>query len=193
MGRWSGPLFLAALSTSKKKSLPLIWRSILLYPDAKSICAYVQVRFGVEYSVVGRTDMLKRLDFVYKKSKSVPAKADGDAQRAFLEEKLPEVLEQVETGQAVVYYGDGCHPTHNTKTSRGWIRRGQEFEIDCNSGRKRVNINAAVNGLKPQHLVYDLTDSVNAQSIQRLCRKLLRKYPHKTIYFFCDNARYNPQ
>ena len=162
-----------------------------LYPDAKSICAYVKEQFGVEYSVAGMTDMLKRLGFVYKNSKSVPAKADGEAQQDFLEETLPEILEEVEAGNAVIYYADGCHPTHNTETSRGWIRKGQDFEIDCNSGRKRVNINAAVNGLKPEHLVYDITDSVNAQSTQRLCRQLLRKHPRKTIYFICDNARYN--
>lgn len=162
-----------------------------LYPDAKSICAYVKQHFGVEYSVSGLTVLLKRLGFVYKKSKSVPAKADGEAQQAFLEDTLPEILEEVDSGEAVIYYADGCHPTHNTKTSRGWIRKGQDFEIDCNSGRKRVNINAAVNGLKPEHLVYDITDSINAQSTQRLCRQLLRKHPGKTIYFICDNARYN--
>ncbi len=126
-----------------------------------------------------------------QKSKSVPAKADGEAQQAFLEETLPEILEAVEDGNAVIYYADSCHPMHNTKTSRGWIRKGQDFEFDTNFGRKRVNINAAVNGLKPEHLVYDFTDSVNAQSTQRLCRQLLRKHPRKTIYFICDNARYN--
>lgn len=162
-----------------------------LYPDAKSICAYIKEQYCIDYTVAGATDLLKRLGFVYKKSKSVPSKADGEAQRAFLEETLPDLLEDVESGEAVVYYADGCHPTHNTKASRGWIRKGQEFEINCNSGRKRVNINAAINGMKPEHLVYDITDSVNAQSTQRLCRQLLRKHPAKTIYFICDNARYN--
>ena len=60
--------------------------------------------------------MLKRLGFVYKKSKPVPAKADGEAQQAFLQEELPELIKEVEAGQAVIYYADGCHLTHNTKT-----------------------------------------------------------------------------
>ncbi|OAV43234.1 IS630 family transposase [Lewinella sp. 4G2] len=162
-----------------------------LYPDAKSIAAYVLERFGVDYSVGGMTDLLHRLGFVFKKSKSVPAKADEEAQRAFVEEELPALLEEVATGDAVVYYADGCHPTHNTKTSRGWIRKGEDFEVDCNNGRQRVNINAAVNALKPEHLVYEIADTINAQSTQRLCRQLLRKHPGKKIYFICDNARYN--
>jgi transposase len=162
-----------------------------LYLDVKPIIAWVQDKFGVIYTVSGMRDLLHRLGFVYKKTKAVPSRADDEAQVEFLEEVLPDLLQQVEDGQAVVYYSDGCHPTHNTKTGRGWIRKGQDFEIDCNSGRKRVNINAAVNALKPEHLVYDIADSINAQSTQRLCRQLLRKHPGKTIYMICDNARYN--
>lgn len=136
-------------------------------------------------------DLLHRLGFVYKKSKAVASKADDTAQQAFLSQVLPELLEEVASGQAVIYYSDACHPTHNTKTGRGWIRRGQNFEIDCNSGRGRVNINAAVNALKPEYLVYDVADTINAASTQRLCRQLLKKHPRKKIYLICDNARYN--
>ena len=162
-----------------------------LYEDAASVCVYVKSEFEVTYSVSGMTDLLHRLGFVYKKTKAVAHKADDQAQIEFLNRQLPAVLKEVDEGQAVVYFSDGCHPTHNTKTGRGWIRKGQDFEIDCNSGRKRVNINAAINGLKPEHLVYEITDSVNAQSTQRLCRQLLRKHQKKTIYLICDNARYN--
>ncbi|THH37625.1 IS630 family transposase [Neolewinella litorea] len=162
-----------------------------LYPDAKSMAAYGYEHFGVPYSSAGMTALLKRLGFVYKKSKAVAAKSDEAAQCLFVEEQLPALLEEAARGEAVVYFADGCHPTHNTETSRGWIRRGQDFVIDCNSGRKRVNINAAINALKPEHLVSDLIDSVNAQSIQRLCRQLLKKHPgrQKKIYLVCDNGK----
>ena len=162
-----------------------------LYLDAKAICEYVFQTFGVQYSISGMRDLLHRLGFVYKQTKAVPSKAEEAQQCAFLEETLPALLEEVVAGKAEVYYADGTHPTHNTKTGRGWIRKGETFEIDCNSGRKRVNINAAIRANKPEHLVYDIAESINAQSTQRLCRKLLRKHPRKTIYLICDNARYN--
>lgn len=162
-----------------------------LYLDVKPIIAYVEDQFGIRYSVSGMRDLLHRIGFVYKKSKSRASKASEEAQCIFLEEKLPELMAEVEAGAAEIYFADGTHPTHNTKTGRGWIRKGAEFEIDCNNGRKRVNINGAVRAVKPEHLVYDLTDSINAQSTQRLCRKLLKKHAGKTIYFICDNARYN--
>ncbi len=162
-----------------------------LYLDARPVIAWAGEQFGTSYTVSGMRDLLHRLGFVYKQFKTVPSRADEQQQLEFLDEVLPALLEEVAAGKAVAYYADGSHPTHNTKAGRGWIRKGQDFAIDCNSGRKRVNINAAVNALKPEHLVYDITDSVNAQSTQRLCRQLLRKHPGRTIYLICDNARYN--
>lgn len=137
------------------------------------------------------TDLLHRLGYVYKKSRAVLAKAEEAAQVTFLEEQLPPMLAETERGEAVIYFADGCHPMHNTKTSRGWIRKGEDFEIDCNSGRKWVNINAAIHATKPEHLVYELAETINAQSTQHLCRKLLKKHLGKKIYLVCDNAGYN--
>ena len=78
----------------------------------------------------------------------------------------------------------------NAGKVQGWIRKGEDFDIDCNSGRQRVNINATVQTTKPEHVVYDIAESVNAQLTQRLCRKLLRKHSRKKIYLICDNTRY---
>ena len=162
-----------------------------LYGDAKAICAYVEKTFGVRFTISGMRDLLHRIGFEYKQTRAVPGKADEEQQLEFLEETLPALLDEVAAGEAEVYFADGMHPSHNTKTGRGWIRKGADFEIESNSGRRRLNINGAVRATKPEHIVYDLADSVNAQSTQRLCRKLLKKHPRKTIYFICDNARYN--
>ena len=161
-----------------------------LYIDSQSICDYVLDKYEIHYTVSGMTKLLHRLGFVYKQTKAVPSKADEAAQVEFLEETLPNLLEEVNQGEAVVYYADGCHPTHNTKTGRAWIKKGEEFPIHSNSGRSRVNINAAINACKPEHSVYDITDSVNAQSTKRLCQQLLKKHRKNTIYLICDNARY---
>ena len=162
-----------------------------LYLDVKPIISFVAEQFGVRYSDSGMRDLLHRIGFTYKQTKAVPSRADEQAQQAFLEEELPRLLEAVEADHAELYYADGTHPTRNTKTGRGWIRKGHDLAINCNSGRKRVNINGAVRATKPEHVVYDVTDTINAQSTQRLCRQLLRKHPGKTIYLVCDNAGYN--
>lgn len=162
-----------------------------LYCDVASIINYVHNHFGVKFSDTGMRTVLHRLGFVYKQTKSVSSKADDLEQQEFLTEKLSPLLEEVIEGKSVIYYSDGCHPTHNTKTGKGWILKGEDFIVDSNSGRQRLNINAAVNATKPEHLVYETTDTINTQSTKRLCQKLLRKHPKKNIYVVCDNARYN--
>lgn len=161
------------------------------YPNTQSICAHIQQTFGVQYTRTGMVPLLHRLGYEYKQTKVVPGKADEDQQVAFLEETLPQILAEVQGGQAEAYFADAAHPTHNTVSSRGWIKKGADFEIAGNSGRKRLNINAAINATDPTKLVYDTPQTVDASSTRRICQKLLGKHKRKTIYLICDNARYN--
>lgn len=112
-----------------------------LYEDAKAVCDYVEKTFGVRYTISGMRDLLHRLGFGYKQTRPVSSKADEAAQVEFLEETLPSSFGG-EAGTAEVYFADGARPTPNTKTGRGWICKGEDFETDCNSGCKWANINA---------------------------------------------------
>jgi hypothetical protein len=40
---------------------------------------------------------------------------------------------------------DGVHPQHNSVAACGWIKLGTTKTLESNTGRKRVNINGAVN------------------------------------------------
>jgi hypothetical protein len=138
--------------------------------------------------------LLRRLDFVYKKPKAIPGKADKVAQEEFLrliESKLAE--NQRETA---IYYADGTHPQHNTHCAHGWIKRGQNKEIKTNSGRQRVNINGVVNAHDPTDVVIEESSSINAQSTIALLKKLEQKNKSLQcifvvgIFVVADNARY---
>lgn len=159
-----------------------------LYTSAEQVCDYVLRTFKVKYSTSGMCHLLRRLGFSYKKTKSVPCKADKVKQEAFLEQ-LAELLEEEE---AVIYYTDGVHPTHNTRSLNGWIPKGEEREIPTVSGRDRVNINGAVNATQPQEVFIEEGKSINAQNTQALYQQLIKANPKaKKIYVISDNARYN--
>ena len=134
--------------------------------------------------------VLHRLNFVYKKTKAIPAKADAISQQAFLDEL--QKLEECKTEEnSVFYYLDGVHPTHNTRSMYVWVEKGKEKYIATNSGRDRVNINGALNADDPSDVVVVESASVNAQSTQLLYEKLLAKNTSKDkIYVICDNATY---
>ena len=42
------------------------------------------------------------------------------------------------------YFMDAVHPRHNPVLAHGWIKRGEEQPIPTNTGRKRLNINGAI-------------------------------------------------
>jgi len=161
-----------------------------LYTDVRAIQAWVAQTCQVPYSVSGLTQLLHRLGFTYKLTTPVPCQADAASQEAFLHELA--VLEaQVERGEAVLYYADAAHPTHNTRCTRAWCAVGEERALCTVSGRERVNLNAALNAYSPTQVLLDETDCVNAQSTRRLYEQLLAAHPDKArIYVVCDNARY---
>lgn len=161
-----------------------------LYTDVKALQVWVAETCRVLYSLSGLTELLHRLGFTYKLTTPVPCQADAVAQHTFLDQ-LTELAAQVEAGQAVLYYADAAHPTHNTRCTRAWCAVGQQRPLLTVSGRERVNLNAAVNAYCPTQVLLDETDCVNAQSTRRLYEKLLAAHPDvPVLYVVCDNARY---
>lgn len=90
----------------------------------------------------------------------------------------------------VIYFADATHPTHNTQAGKAWIKKGQDKCIPANSGRKRVNINGALNALDPCEAVVVEAERVNAQNTITLYEQLLTKNPSKNLIVICDNAPY---
>jgi len=161
-----------------------------LYTDCAALLAWVEDTFQVRFSRSGLTELLHRLGFTYKLTTPVPCEANATAQTAFLAQLA--VLEaEVEAGQAVLYYADAAHPTHNTRCTRAWCPVGAARPLLTVSGRERVNLNAAVNAYQPTQVLLDETPRVDAQSTRRLYEQLLAAHPTApTIYVVCDNARY---
>ncbi len=160
-----------------------------IYTRVQDIVDYVEETYGISYSVQGMTDLLKRLDYVYKKPKKLPGNhPDVETQLEFIEKY--EKLKQTKGKDDPIYFMDGVHPQHNSVAACGWIKRGTTKTLESNTGRKRVNINGAVN-IDQLNVVTEFDERVNAQSTIALFKKLIRKHRKaKTIYVICDNARY---
>jgi transposase len=159
-----------------------------LYINTTEVSSYIEHSFGVKYSASGVVKLLHRLGFVYKKTKSVPSKSNRAAQEQFVE-KLTELLSEVNENQ-VVYFNDAVHPQHNTRPDYGWIYKGEDYEMPANPGRKRVNINGALNAHNVTEVVIIEAERINAQACIKLWKKQKRKHPGKTIVNICDNAPY---
>jgi transposase len=162
-----------------------------LYINTYEIIDFIQTKFGQTYSPSGVSTLLARLGFVYKKTKQELCKSDSTVQTEFLT-KMTTILTEIEQNpeKGVAYFVDGVHPQHNTRPDYGWIKKGQEFIIPANTGRKRVNINGALNAHDVTDVVIDEAETINQESMKRLIIKLVEKHPLEPIYLFHDNARY---
>lgn len=91
----------------------------------------------------------------------------------------------------MVYYADGVHPTHNSRSTYVWIEKGEELEQPTISGRDRVSINGLLNAHDVTDVVVLDCESANAQTAKALYQSALEKYPAPScIYIISDNARY---
>lgn len=159
------------------------------YTNCAQIIEWISKHLGVDYCESAVRSILKKLGFVYKKTMSVPGKADVAEQERFLQALEP-FLAETEANE-VVFFMDAVHPQHNTRSDYAWIKRGTNKEIPTNSGRKRININGAMNAHQPDDVVVVEAESINAQATQELFEKLLTKHADKEkIYVLSDNARY---
>lgn len=186
-----------------------------LYRSAKEVATWILKKYATAYSVSGVAGLLRRLGYVYKKTRLVSEKADRALQEEFREELL-ELLEAVETGKdqsdslrilgndgdgevvvsaveggiSAVYFSDAVHPQHNTRSSYGWIKSGSEFTVESNTGRDRVNINGAINAHDVSDVAVVESESVDSASTIALYKELEKKHGEGRIIVICDNARY---
>ena len=161
-----------------------------LHMTAKSVCAFAQRAFGVEYTPNAMTKLLKRLGFVYKKPKCVPAKADAAVQQKFATETLLPLMAQAGP-EHPLYFVDGMHPAYTGHPAFGWIRRGVDRELKSNHGRVNVNINGALSW-PDRDVVHLEAEKITSASIIALFDRLAARHPTAmAIDVVLDNARYN--
>jgi transposase len=114
-----------------------------LYRNIKEIRSHVLEKYGINYTIRGMTDWVKRQKFSFHQPCGVPAKADAEAQKAFIAEY--EELKRTLPEQDHIVFMDGVHPSHAVRFVRGWIRIGKRVEIPTNASQKRLNILGVLN------------------------------------------------
>ena len=159
-----------------------------IYQTVQEVVAHVSKTYNKTYSIEGMTHLLHRLCFVYKKTKVIPGKVDLEKQEAFKKEY--KALKQTKNPEDKIYFVDASHPHHNNRPFYGWIYKGEEKAIKTNTGRKRVNLNGAVN-LEDMEITVLQEETINTNAMMRLVLTLEQKQETGEIYLILDNAGYN--
>lgn len=151
---------------------------------------HIQKTYGIKYSVIGVTKLLHRLGFVYKKPKVIPCKANRSKQESFIT-LYKQTKEQLGINDGL-YFLDATHPTHNTTLSYGWILKGKDNDkyIKTNSGRKRLNLNGALNVSDNTAIVLE-EKTINTDATIHLLEAIKQKQRRGKVYLILDNASHH--
>ena len=157
--------------------------------NTDEVCAYILAEYGQSYCASGAAKLMHRLGFVYKKPQSLPAQADEAAQADFI--AAYEALMTSLRPDEMVAFSDAVHPTHQSHPAHGWFPKGQKTALMASSGRKRLNIQGALD-LETFQFTFVEAEKINAQTTKQMLEKLERNNPTMTaIHVYLDNARYH--
>lgn len=157
---------------------------------AQQVRDHIFKTYGKTYSIIGITKLLHRMGFAYKKPKIVPGNVSLVLQQEFL--KRYKSIKETLGKNDQIYFSDATHPTHNTKPSYGWIKKGKANDvfIKSNSGRKRLNILGALNIGSKKTVVIE-KETIDAEAIIALLKTVVENQPHGKVYMVFDNAKYH--
>jgi transposase len=159
--------------------------SEITYLSVMAVAKYIEKTYEVKYTVSGLRDLLHNLGFVYKKPDIAPGRVDAVKQLEFLQK-----FEEMRRSGNPVYSMDGCHPQHNSMPQYGWILKGHTKTLPSNSGRKRINIQGAVN-LDTHALLSTVHETLDKDSTIELLKKIEKENKSASkIYTLVDNAGY---
>jgi len=118
----------------------------------------------------------------------IPAKADPDAQAAYVKEKLEPRLAEAQAGKRAVFFVDAAHFV--LAPFLGFLWSLTRVFIPAPAGRQRFNVLGALNALTHELITVTNDTYITAESLCALLRKLAALNLGVPITLFLDNARY---
>lgn len=143
---------------------------------------------GIERSMSRTRAFMIRIGMKPLKTGHIPAKADPERQREFVDEVLQPLINQSNKGECHLLFMDGVHFVMSAFVSLVWCF--ERVFIKSSSGRFRINLLGAVNA-KTMELTSVYNDSyINANTVVIFLKNVRKRYRTKPIYIVLDNARY---
>jgi len=118
----------------------------------------------------------------------IPAKADPEEQKAFLEQELQPRLQEAQAGKRAVFFMDAAHFV--LAPFLGFLWSVVRIFIQAPAGRQRFNVLGALNAITHELVTVTNDTYINSESVCELLRKLAALKLGIPITLILDNARY---
>ena len=161
-----------------------------LSTDAKSVSEWVKDTFGIAYTPAGMVDLLNP-NRLYLQEDYRGFLWGGCRGAKGIVQMIKERF-RAKKESDIYYYADGTHPTHNTRFTYAWIKKGKRLEQPTLwAVGAQVNINGLLNAHDVTEVIAHECPSVDTDSAIALYKVALEKLPEaESIYIITDNARY---
>jgi transposase len=131
---------------------------------------------------------LRGMGLRFRKPGMIPAKADADAQRRFLDERLGPRLRQARRLRRVVCFVDAAHFVHGPFLGYLWCFA--RLLVRGPSGRRRFNVLGAIDAVTRELTTVVNDTAIDATAICEPLVKLSARYAGLPLTLVLDNARY---
>jgi len=118
----------------------------------------------------------------------IPAKADPDAQAAYLQREIEPRLAEAQAGQRTVFFVDAAHFV--LAPFLGFLWSLTRLFVRAPSGRQRFNVLGALNAITHELITVTNDTYITAEQVCALLHQLAALGLSTPISVFLDNARY---
>ena len=160
----------------------------------KQACSDIEGLTGIVLKETQMRKYLKSLGVRFRKVAGIPAKADVDKQKEFLETELQPRLKEAETGERKVYFMDAAHFVMGAFL--GYVWSFTRIFVKTPSGRQRFNVLGALDAVTNEFLSIMNTTYITSIQVCELLHVIAQKAtdPRTNIMcavtIVCDNAKY---
>lgn len=155
--------------------------------SAKEAADRIEKITGIKRGLTQARKFMKSMGLKLRKVGFIPAKADVEKQKVFLEQELDPALKEAREGKRSVFFVDAAHFVH--APFLGFLWSFKRIFVRAPSGRKRFNVLGALNAVTRQVLMVTNQSYINAESVCTLLRQITEQVTG-SVTLVLDNARY---
>lgn len=153
----------------------------------KQACSEIEKLTGIQLKKTQMRNYLKSIGIKCRKVASIPAKADIERQKQFLEQELQPILDSAKAGECAVFFVDSAHFVQGFFS--GYLWSFCRIFIKTSSGRNRYNVLGALNATTKELITVSNDTYITSTQVCELLQLLVQNTAQRKIVVL-DNARY---
>lgn len=155
----------------------------------KEAMARIEEITGIRRGLSQVRKFVRALGLTRRKTGFIPAKADVEKQKMFLDNELEPRLKEAREGKRHLFFVDAAHFVFAPFLGFLWCLT--RVFVKAPSGRMRFNVLGALNAISHELIAFTNETYINAPSVCSLLKKIVASVtPNIPITLVMDNARY---